>query len=162
MNKVFIVGRLVRNPELRYNINNVAICRFSLAVNRPKQKDKEQETDFINCVAYNKLAENIQKYQVKGNLLAIIGRIQTSSYDAQDGTRKYTTDVVVNEAQFLTTKSDSQSGQEQQQSGQETETTENPKDDLAPFEQMAAKIEMDEDYNPELKVDDSMLPFWEE
>ena len=156
MNKVFIVGRLVRNPELRYNINNVAICRFSLAVNRPKQKDKEQETDFINCVAYNKLAENIQKYQVKGNLLAIVGRIQTSSYINQENKKVYTTDVVVNEAQFLTTKSDSQSGQEQQ-SGQET--TENTKDDLAPFEQMAAKIEMDEDYNPELKVDDSMLPF---
>lgn len=157
MNKVFIVGRLVRTPELRYNINNVAICRFSLAVNRPKQKDKEQETDFINCVAYNKLGENIQKYQTKGNLLAIVGRIQTGSYDAQDGTRKYTTDVVVNEAQFLTTRTDSQSGQEQQNSGQET--TEKPKDDLAPFEQMAAKIEMDEDYNPELKVDDSMFPF---
>ena len=157
MNKVFIVGRLVRNPELRYNINNVAICRFSLAVNRPKQKDKEQETDFINCVAYNKLAESIQKYQVKGNLLAIVGRIQTSSYINQENKKVYTTDVVVNEAQFLTTRLDSQSGQEQQNSGQET--TENKKDDLAPFEQMAAKIEMDEDYNPELKVDDSMLPF---
>ena len=157
MNKVFIVGRLVRNPELRYNINNVAICRFSLAVNRPKQKDKEQETDFINCVAYNKLAENIQKYQVKGNLLAIVGRIQTSSYINQENKKVYTTDVVVNEAKFLTTKTDSQSGQEQQNSGQET--TEKPKDDLAPFEQMAAKIEMDEDYNPELTIDDSMLPF---
>ena len=156
MNKVFLVGRLTRNPELRYTINNVAVCRFNLAVNRPKQKDKEQETDFINCVAYNKLAENIQKYQVKGNLLAIIGRIQTSSYINLENKKVYTTDVVVNEAQFLTTKSDSQSGQEQQ-SGQET--TENTKDDLAPFEQMAAKIEMDEDYNPELKVDDSMLPF---
>ena len=153
MNKVFLVGRLTRDPELRYTVNNVAVCRFSLAVDRPKQDDKEQKADFLNCVAYDKLGENITKYQNKGNQLAIAGSIQTGSYEAQDGTKRYTTDIVVNEAQFLTTKA------EQQNSGQETETAENPKHDLEPYKQMAAKIEMDEDYNPEMHVEDGELPF---
>ena len=155
MNKVFEIGRLVKDPELRYTVNNVAVCRFTLAVNRPKQKDKEQEADFISCVAYNKLAENITKYQTKGKLLAIVGRIQTGSYDAQDGSKRYTTDVVVNEAQFLTAKTDSQNGQEPQNSGQEKLEEEN----LEKYTQLSATTVMNEDYNPEFKIDDSMLPF---
>ena len=154
MNKVFLIGRLTKDPELRYSINNVAVCRFTLAVNRPKQKDKEQEADFISCVAYNKLGENITKYQTKGNLLAIIGRIQTGSYDAQDGSKRYTTDVVVNEAQFLTAKTDSQNGQEPQNSGQEPN-----EENLEKYTQLSATTVMNEDYNPEFKIDDSMLPF---
>lgn len=166
MNKVFIVGRLVKDPELRYSINNVAVCRFTLAVNRPKQKDKEQEADFISCVAYNKLAENITKYQTKGNLLAIIGRIQTGSYNAQDGTKRYTTDVVVNEAQFLTAKPDLQnSGQDLQSNGQDLQNLQSSEqekleeENLEKYTQLSTTTVMNEDYNPELKIDDSMLPF---
>lgn len=159
MNKVFLVGRLTRDPELRYTVNNVAVCRFSLAVDRPKQDGKEQQADFLNCVAYDKLGENITKYQNKGNQLAIVGRIQTGSYEAQDGTKRYITDIVVKEVQFLTTKAEQQSGQEQQNNGQEPEKAENSKHDLEPYKQMAAKIEMDEDYNPEMHVEDADLPF---
>ncbi len=157
MNKVFLIGRLTKNPELRYTVNNVAVCRFNLAVDRPKLKDKEQEADFINCVAYNKLAENITKYQSKGNQLAIIGRIQTSSYDAQDGTKRYTTDVVVNEVQFLDSKNDSQDSS--QQSNTQSTIENNTQLNDEPFVQMGARVAMDEDYNQILEVDDSDLPF---
>ena len=148
MNKVFIIGRLTKDVDLRYTVSNTAIARFSLAVNRPKQKDKDQETDFINCVAYSGLAENLAKYQKKGNQIAVVGRIQTGSYDNNEGKKVYTTDVVVNEIQFLNSKSEPQSGAE---SGAQEE--------LEKYSQLSAKTVMNEDYNPELAIDDSMLPF---
>lgn len=159
MNKVFLIGRLTKDIDLRYTVSNTAIARFTLAVNRPKQKGKDQETDFINCIAYSGLAENLAKYQKKGNQIAIVGRIQTGSYDGQDGKKVYTTDIVVNEIQFLNTKNSAVKDEENVVNSVVNETVKNSKDDLEPYKQMAAKIEMDENYNPELAIDDSMLPF---
>ena len=97
MNKVVLVGRLTKDPELRYAAgSDTAVCKFTLAVNRMKK----DEADFINCVAFNKTAETIANYLVKGRKIAIAGRIQTDSYTAQDGTKRYTTDVVVESFEF--------------------------------------------------------------
>ena len=99
MNKVALLGRLTRDPELRYTAGNgTAVCKFTLAVNRQFKKD---EADFISCVSFGKSAETISQYLLKGSQIAIGGRIQTGSYDAQDGTKRYTTDVVVESFEFV-------------------------------------------------------------
>ena len=109
MNRVELIGRITRDPELRYTSSNIATTRFTLAVNRPFQgQNGEQGTDFINIVVWRKQAENVKKYVSKGSLVAVEGRIQTGSYE-KDGQRIYTTDVVADSVQFLETKSQSQS-----------------------------------------------------
>lgn len=117
MNKTFLIGRLTRNPELRYSSSNMPIVNFTIAIDRAfTNKDGQRETDFIRIVAYNKQAENVKKYVTKGALVAIDGRIQTGSYDDKDGKRVYTTDVVADRVQFLDTKN---------QSSQQESTTDN-------------------------------------
>lgn len=99
MNKVVLIGRMVADPELNFQANSgMAICRFRLAVTRPFKKD---ETDFINCIAFNKRAETIAQYLTKGRQLAVTGSIRTGSYDAKDGTKRYTTDIVVDSFEFI-------------------------------------------------------------
>lgn len=102
LNRVILVGRLTKDPELRYTPNGIASCRFQVAVNRTfKGQNGEQEADFINCQAWRKQAENLANFQRKGNLIGLEGRIQTGSYEGQDGKRVYTTDVVADSIQFL-------------------------------------------------------------
>ena len=99
MNKVVLIGRLTKDPELRYaQGNGTAVCKFTLAVTRPFKKD---ETDFINCVSFGKAAETINQYMTKGRQLAVTGSIRTGSYDAQDGTKRYTTDIAVDGFEFV-------------------------------------------------------------
>ena len=99
INKVVLLGRLTKDPELRYAPGTgTAVCRFTVAITRQFKKD---ETDFINCVAFNKAAETITQYITKGRQLAITGSIRTGSYDAQDGTKRYTTDVMVDGFEFI-------------------------------------------------------------
>ena len=107
MNRVSLVGRLTRKPELRYTQSNLAYARFTIAVNRLRREDGSQDADFINCVAWNKQAENLAKYMDKGNLISVDGRIQTGTYDKSDGSKGYTTDVYAQSIQFLETKRDS-------------------------------------------------------
>lgn len=108
MNKVVLIGRLTRDPELRYTSSNIPSARFSLAVDRPfTSQSGERETDFINIVVWRKQAENVKKYIAKGSLVAVEGRIQTGSYE-KDGQRVYTTDVVADNVQFLESKAQSQ------------------------------------------------------
>lgn len=105
MNKTFLIGRLTKDPELRYSSSNMPITNFTIAIDRQfTNKDGQRETDFIRITAYNKQAENIKKYVTKGSLVAVDGRIQTGSYDDKDGKRVYTTDVVADRVQFLDTK----------------------------------------------------------
>ena len=103
MNKVVLVGRLTKDPELRFTANKgTAVTRFTLAVNRDyKKEDGTQEADFINCIAYSKRAEVIAQYLTKGKRFSVAGSIRTGSYDAQDGTRRYTTYVVVDGFDFI-------------------------------------------------------------
>ena len=107
MNKVIIIGRFTRDPEIKYTTgeNATATARFSLAVNRRfKNKEGNYDTDFINCVAFGKTAEFIEKYFTKGMAIGITGRIQTGSYTNKEGQKVYTTDVVVEETEFVESK----------------------------------------------------------
>lgn len=99
MNKIVLIGRLTKDPELNFAAGTgTAVTRFTLAVTRPFKKD---ETDFINCIAFNKRAEAIAQYLTKGRQLAVTGSIRTGSYDAKDGTKRYTTDIVVDSFEFI-------------------------------------------------------------
>lgn len=102
INRVVLVGRLTRDPELRYSQSGTAICRFTLAVNRTfSNAQGEREADFVSCVTFKKSAENVANFLKKGSLAGVDGRIQTGSYEGQDGKRVYTTDIVCDSVQFL-------------------------------------------------------------
>ena len=101
MNSVVLIGRLTKDVDLRYSNNQTAVGRFSLAVGR---NDKDKNCDFINCIAFGKSAENLEKYVKKGNKVAISGRIQTGSYTNKEGNKVYTTDVVAERVEFIESK----------------------------------------------------------
>ncbi|MED0659841.1 MULTISPECIES: single-stranded DNA-binding protein [Bacillus] len=102
MNRVVLVGRLTRDPELRYTPNGVAVATFTLAVNRNYTNQQgEREADFINCVVWRRPAENVANYLKKGSLAGVDGRLQTRNYEAQDGRRVYVTEVLAESVQFL-------------------------------------------------------------
>ncbi len=106
MNKVFLIGRLTRDPELRYTGSNLPVATFSIAINRNYTgQNGEREVDYINIVVWRKLAENVKNYLRKGSQVAIDGRIQTRTYDDQNGQRRYAFEVVADNVQFLDTKS---------------------------------------------------------
>lgn len=111
MNSVNLTGRLVRDPELRYTQSQMAICSFTLAVDRQRKKDdpNAQPADFPRCIAFGKTAENMHKFLHKGSKVGVEGRIQTGSYKKQDGTTVYTTDVIANHVEFLDSKQQSTS-----------------------------------------------------
>lgn len=101
MNKVILMGRLARDPELRQTPSGVSVARFSIAVNRRfSGKDGQQQADFISCTAWRQTGEFICRYFQKGSMIAVVGSIQTSSWDDKDGKRQYSTEVVVDEAYF--------------------------------------------------------------
>ena len=105
MNKVLLVGRLTRDPELRTTPSGMAVARFTIAVSQAfTNKNGERGADFINCSAWGRQAANISKYCQKGSLVSAEGRIRTGSYDAQDGTKRYTTEVVCDTVNFLSSK----------------------------------------------------------
>ncbi len=102
INRAILVGRLTRDPELRRTSNDIPVTSFTLAVNRTfKNQQGEQEADFIQCVVWRRQAENVAQYVKKGSLVGVEGRIQTRSYDDQDGVRKFIVEVVADSVQFL-------------------------------------------------------------
>lgn len=106
MNKVILIGRLTKEPELRYTTgNNTAVCSFTLAVDKRFQKQgEEKKADFINCQAWEKNAEFIAKYFQKGSKISVVGRIQTRTWDDTEGKKHYVTEVVVEESYFVESK----------------------------------------------------------
>lgn len=137
INKVILIGRLTKDPNLNFAAGTgTAVCRFSLAVTRPFKKD---ETDFINCIAFGKTGETIAQYLTKGRQLAVTGSIRTGSYDAKDGTKRYTTDVVVESFEFI-----GSNGQAQQNSGNVNQNSN------------SGGMNFDDDMTP---VDDGDMPF---
>lgn len=98
MNNVTLIGNISRDLELRYSASQTAVLKFSVAVSRRK---KEDGADFINCIAFGKTAENMEKFCHKGSKVGVKGRIQTGSYEKEDGTKVYTTDIVADEVEFL-------------------------------------------------------------
>ena len=158
MNKVFLVGRLTRDFDLRYGANNTAVARTSIAVDRQfSNQNGEREADFINIVAFGNRAETMKKYLTKGSQIAISGRIQTGSYDASDGRKVYTTDIVIEEFQFLDSRASRQM--------ESTETNVNSNNDVTPYdfatESPSTNVETDpfKDFGDKIEIDDSDLPF---
>ena len=105
MNKCWLTGRLSKKPELRKINENSCVCDFTIATNRPTNRDGEKVADFINCRVWNKQAENLCKYQDKGNLIGVSGEIRTDNYEV-NGTKKYKTYVLANNIEFLESKKD--------------------------------------------------------
>ena len=101
MNKCFITGRISNNLELRSTSTGKSICEFRLATNRPTNRDGERVADFINCRVWGKTAENLVKYQTKGNLIAVIGRMQVDNYTDKDGKNRNYTYVLVEDLEYL-------------------------------------------------------------
>ncbi len=110
MNKAILIGRLTRDPELRTTTSGIATTTFSLAVQRPfTNQSGTRDADFINCVVWRRQAENVVKYCGKGSQVAVEGRIQVRNYDADDGTKRYVTEVVCDNVTFLGSKPNSSS-----------------------------------------------------
>ena len=150
MNKVFLVGRLTRDPELRYTSSNLATMRCAIAVDRQYVREGEERgADFINIVAFANRAETMSKYLTKGSQIAIDGRIQTGSYDGADGKKVYTTDVVVENFQFLDSKGNRNTDTSEAPTENDFSNEETTNDSSDPFADFGAKIE----------VSDSELPF---
>lgn len=140
MNSVNLIGRLSNSPEIRHTANNQVVCRFTLAVTRRfKNQAGDYEADFINCVAFGKTAELIGNYVEKGQQLAVEGRIQTGSYTAQDGSKRYTTDVVVENITFINTKKKNDQNVQQTSNQQTTETTD-------PFADFGEQVTIDDNF----------------
>lgn len=155
MNKAILIGRLTRDPELRTTPTGRNVCQFSVAVSRTfTNANGEREADFINCVVWDKQAENLVKYQKKGNQIAVEGRIQTRNYDDKDGKRVYVTEILASNISFLDSKAASTNSSfsnlpeppMEEESSQEMKTVSVEKD---PFEAFGDSIE----------ISDNDLPF---
>lgn len=138
MNSVDLIGRLSNSPQLRVTTSGQQICRFSLAVTRRfKNSAGDYEADFINCVAFGKTAGLINEHIQKGDMLGIEGRIQTGSYTAQDGSKRYTTDVVVENITFINSKrKNEQQAENKKQSSEETD----------PFSDFGEQVTIDDNF----------------
>ncbi len=125
MNKVVLVGRIVRDPEVRYSQgeNPTAVARYTIAVDRRFKRDGEPTADFINCVTFGKSAEFVEKYFRKGLRISISGRITTNSYTNKDGIKVYTTEVTVEDQEFAESKAESEANKTSVQQATQTNTT---------------------------------------
>ena len=148
MNKVILIGRLTKDPEMRTTSSGIATTSFTVAVNRNfTTQEGVREADFLNCVAWRKQAENIAKYCNKGSQVAVEGRIQTRNYDAQDGTKRYVTEVIADNVTFLGGKAQGSGNFDSGgSSSQHIETTDITED---PFK----------DFGEEIALSDDDLPF---
>ncbi len=144
MNKVILLGRLTRDPELRTTPSGVSVCSFSVAVNRRFAREGQQTADFINCVAWRQTAEFISKYFTKGRMIGVVGSLTTGRYE-KDGQTHYTTDVTVDEAYFADSKN-SASGSNESVSGNSVNSNSN-----------TASFGINDDFMPTPADDD--LPF---
>ena len=127
INRTVLVGRLTKDPELKYTPSGVPMARFTLAVNRPfSNQQGEKEADFINCIAWRKQAENLSNFMKKGNMVGIEGRIQTGSFEGQDGKRVFTTDVIADSIQFLEARGGGNGSQNTQGQQNYTRTEQDP------------------------------------
>lgn len=172
MNKVILIGRLTRDPELRYTGSNTPVATFSLAVNRPfTNQSGEREADFINCVVWRKLAETVKNYLSQGSQVAVEGRIQTRNYDDQNGQKRYVTEVIVENIDFVGSRRDSAQGQASQSApampsanfnNQPTSTEATPYDFSAtPSSPAGANISSDPyaEFGSNIEINDDELPF---
>jgi single-strand DNA-binding protein len=159
MNRVVLIGRLTRDPELRYTSgNNAAVCNFTIAVDRGfTGQSGEREADFIPIVVWNKQAENVKNYLTKGSQAAIDGRIQTRTYDDKDGQKRYVTEVVANNVEFLGSKNSSNTNTGS--AGKDAEPT--PYDFGDTPEPKGTDVEANPfaDFGSSIEISDDELPF---
>ncbi|WP_040980887.1 MULTISPECIES: single-stranded DNA-binding protein [Oceanobacillus] len=155
MNNVQLIGRLVKDADLRYTPNGKAVANFTIAVNRPfSNQEGNREADFINCVVWNRPAENLANYCKKGSQVGLIGRMQTRTYDKDDGTRAYITEVVSDFVEFLDTRNGNQNnpyqGKNQNQKNpyqnQQKQKQNNPSNN--PFDGQSGPIDISDDDLP--------------
>lgn len=134
MNKVFLIGNLTKDPELATTNSGVSVCRFTLAVTRNfSNADGERETDFLNIIVWRGQAENCHKYLKKGSKCAITGSIQTRSYEAQDGTKRYVTEIVADNVEFLNSRASGDGQEKIEVENKEVAKLEPIDDDTLPF-----------------------------
>ena len=143
MNNVVLIGRLTRDPELSYTPNNqTPVCRFTIAVDRPRRNGEDQGADFIRIVVWGKQAENCDRYIAKGRQVGVSGRIQTGSYKNKDGITVYTTDIVADRVEFLG------GGNSGNASISNESSSEMPAPDMSGFEDMPDSFQAAEDDIP--------------
>ena len=149
INRCVLVGRLTRDPELRYTSSNIPYTRFTIAVNRTfSGPSGEREADFIQCVTWRRQAENVAKFVKKGSLVGVEGRIQTGAYDDKDGKRVYTTDIVCDSVQFLEPKGDGDDSGYEPQAPREYSRQSYQDDDPVEKRQDTPRIDVSEDDLP--------------
>lgn len=120
MNKVILIGNLTKDPEITTTASGVSMCRFALAISRKyANSEGEKETDFINIIVWRNLADNCHKFLKKGSKAAVVGNIQTRSYDGTDGSKRYVTEVVAEEVEFISTKNSDYSNDEKKEKSEE-------------------------------------------
>ena len=153
MNRVELVGRLSRDPELRHTSSGMAVCQINVAISRRAAQGSEPQADFINVVVWDKQAENVARYLSKGRQVAVEGRIQTRSYDNNEGKRTYITEVVANNVEFLGSASDSPRSQDMPE--------ENPFDSMPMDEPATTSVDNDPfaSFGEKVEVSDNDLPF---
>lgn len=165
MNRVVLVGRLTRDPELRNTNSGVPVATFTLAINRRfANQNGDAEADYINCIAFNKSAENLTRYIRKGGLVGVEGRIQTRTYDAQDGSKRYITEVVCDNVSFLESKGASQSRSNDFGGYSDLSPYDMPRQNTRPNayqpqQQPAQKKNPFEDVQSQYEISDDDLPF---
>ena len=162
MNKVFLIGRLTRDPELRYTGNNTAVATFSIAVNRNfSNQQGEREADFINIVVWRKQAENVKNYLSQGSQVAIDGRIQTRSYDDNNGQKRYVTEVVADNVEFLGSKNQQSTGASMNNSSSNNNAGPTPYDFGANTEPKGTDVDNNPfaDFGANIEISDDELPF---
>ena len=157
MNKAILIGRLTRDPELRTTPTGRNVCQFSIAVNRNfTNANGEREADFINCVVWDKQAENLVKYQKKGNQIAVEGRIQTRNYDDKDGKKVYVTEILASNISFLDSKGTGATG-----NTSFNNLPEPPMVDTSSNNMETVSVEKDpfEAFGDSIEISDNDLPF---
>ena len=146
MNKVILTGRIAKELELRFTQNNKAVVEFTIATNRPVNKDGEKVADFINCIVYGSQADNLSKYQGKGSLIAVFGELRVDTWKNEEGKTKYKTYVLANNVEFLESK------KETNKENLTVQKEETPVEETNPFK------EFGEEHQEELDLDNE-LPF---
>ena len=164
MNKVVLIGRLTRDPELRYTGNNTPVASFSLAVNRNYSNQQgEREADFINIVVWRKQAENVKNYLTQGSQVAIDGRLQTRTYDDQNGQRRYITEVIADNVEFLGSRNSSSNSNNMNNSGSTHNAEPTPYDfaDNNSNNQKGTDVDSNPfaDFGANIELTDAELPF---
>ena len=154
MNKVFLIGRLSRDPELRHTTSGMPVCQINVAISRPVSQGNEPQTDFINVSVWNRQAENVARYLSKGRQIAIEGRIQTRNYDNAEGKRTYVTEVIASNVEFLGSANDNN------RTNTNTGFEENPFDTMEPpMDTTSVDNDPFASFGEKVEISDSELPF---